>query len=176
MAKRKRAQEAKTIKTTAKDFQQAVREATGAKVRAKNASSSKSTAVSDFCMRSGFGKKPFGIILQLADMEDSKRDDTVRQILMGYELMGWGKQQDMFDDIGDRIAKAARAAEDEAKARKGQPKGSEGLPLDEAAKRFEANAHKAPKPPKATKPDDAPTVVFPDPPANNIAGLDSARA
>ena len=161
MAKRKKAKEQKTIKTTATEFQQAVREANGAKVRAKNASSSKSTAISDFCTRSGFGQKPFGIILQLADMEDSKRDDTVRQILMGYELMGWGKQQDMFDDIGERIASAARAAEADAKARKGQPKGVEGLPLDEAARRFEANAHKAPKPSQTV---DAPTVVFPDPP------------
>jgi len=165
MPRQKKAKEQKTIKTTAVDFQNAVREANGAKVRAKNASSSKSTAVSDFCNKSGFGKKPFGIILQLADMEDSKRDETVRQILMGYELMGWGKQKDMFDDIGDRIATAARAAEEDAKARKGHPKGSEGLPLDEAAKSFGQTAHKAPTPPRAERAEDAPAVVFPDPPA-----------
>lgn len=161
MARRKKAKEQKTIKTTAVDFQNAVRDANGAKLRAKNASSSKSTAVTDFCTKSGFAKKPFGIILQLAEMEDSKRDETVREILMGYELMGWGKQQDMFDDIGERIASAARAAEEEAKARKGHPKGSEGLPLDEAAKRFGQTAHKAQK---AQRSEDAPTVVFPDPP------------
>lgn len=176
MARRKKAKEQKTIKTTAAEFQQAVRDANGASLRAKNASSSKSTAVTDFCLKSGFAKKPFSIILQLEAMEDTKRDETVRQILMGYELMGWGKQQDMFDDIGDRIASAARAADEEAKAKKGQPKGSEGLPLDEAAKRFGKTAHKAPTPPKAQRSEDAPTVVFPDPPANNIAGLDSARA
>lgn len=167
MPRQKKAKEQKTIKTTATDFQNAVREANGAKVRAKNASSSKSTAVSDFCTKSGFAKKPFGIILQLAEMEDSKRDETVRQILMGYELMGWGKQQDMFDDIGERIASAARAAEEDAKAKKGQPKGSEGLPLDEAAKRFGANAHKAPK---AQRSEEAPAVVFPDPPARDTTG------
>lgn len=170
MARRKKAKEPKTIKTTAAEFQQAVREANGAKVRAKNASSSRSTAVSDFCIRSGFAKKPFGIILQLADMEDAQRDDTVRQILMGYELMGWGAQKDMFDDIGDRIAAATRAAQEEAKAKKGEPKGSEGLPLDEAAKKFGQTAHKAPKPPKAQRSEDAPTVVFPDPPAASQSG------
>jgi hypothetical protein len=165
MARRKKAKEPKTIKTTAAEFQQAVREANGASVRAKNASSSKSTAVTDFCTKSGFANKPFGIILQLEAMEDIKRDETVRQILMGYELMGWGKQQDMFDDIGDRIAAAKKAAEEEDWKKARPNKGSEGLPLDEAAKRFGQTAHKAPSPPKAQRSEDAPTVVFPDPPA-----------
>lgn len=167
MARRKKAEEPKTIKTTAKDFRNAVSEVNGAKTRAKNASSSKSTAVTDFCLRSGFGKKAFGAIVAMNDMDEFKRDDFMRQMLMGYELMGWGTQKDMFDDIGERIAAATRAAEDDEKARKGQPKGSEGLPLDQAAKKFGETAHKAPR---AKRSESEPTVVFPDPPARDTTG------
>ncbi|GEP06845.1 hypothetical protein [Methylobacterium oxalidis] len=130
MARANKSSAPKTIKTTAKAFKDAIVDASGAGQRSSNASRNKSNAISGYCTKSGLSKKAFGIVLQLHGMEEMKRDDTVRQILMGYELMGWGKQGDLLDDVGAMIQAAAKAAAADEAARNRLMKGSPGLPLE----------------------------------------------
>ena len=67
-----------TIKTTASQFQAAIREAAAASQEAKSSSFAKSTAISEFCERSGFSKTAVRFILQLHALDDElKRDQRL---------------------------------------------------------------------------------------------------
>lgn len=132
MARKKKGASPKTIKTTAAQLQDAIRDAAGAKQRAINANANKTNALADYALKSGFSKRALALGLELHNLEDIKRTDLVRELLMIHQMMGWGEQADLFDDVGQQIAQAAERAEADAKARKGQPK--EGLPLEALAK------------------------------------------
>ena len=143
MPRKKKGASPKTIKTTATQLQDAIREAAGAAQRAKNAGSNKSTTLSDYCAKSGLPSKSVKLILDCHNMEDIKRQDFIRGFLMCCQLMGYGDQGDLLDDVGKMIADAAKAAEAEEKSRRGLAQGSPGLPLDEAEREFSKNAPKA---------------------------------
>ena len=130
MARKPKGASPKAIKTTAKDLQAAMRDAAGAKQRASNAQANKSSALQDYAQKSGFSGAALNFGLKLHSMEDIKRTDLVREILMIHQMMGWGEQADLFDDIGAQIAEAAKRAEEAEKARQGKPKGEPGLPLE----------------------------------------------
>jgi hypothetical protein len=134
MAKPKKGASPKIIKTTAKDLQAAIKEAAGAKLRAKNASVSKSTGLTDYRTKSGFSGRALSLGLELHAMDDIKRTDLVRELLMIHQMMGWGEQSDLFDDIGAQITEAAKRAEDAEAKRQGKPTGTESLPLEALAK------------------------------------------
>ena len=128
MAGKKKGASPKAIKTTAKDLQDVIRDAAGAKQRATNANANKTNALSDYALRSGFSKRALALGLELNNLEDIKRTDFVREVLMIHQMMGWGEQADLFDDVGQQIAQAAERAEMDARSRKGNAQ--DGLPLD----------------------------------------------
>lgn len=130
MAGKKKGASPKTIKTTAAQLQDAIRDAAGAKQRAKNANANKTNALTDYALRSGFSKRALALGLELHNLEDVKRGDFMRELLMIHQMMGWGEQSDLFDDIGQQIAAATQRAEDEARSRRGEAKGTPGLPLE----------------------------------------------
>lgn len=133
MAKGKKGASPKVIKATAAQLQDAIRDAAGARQRAKNANENKTNALSDYALRSGFSKRTLALGLELHGMEDIKRTDFVRELLMIHAMMGWGEQSDLFDDIGAQIADAAKRAEDETKSRRGQASGTPSLPIEALA-------------------------------------------
>ncbi|MCJ2129249.1 hypothetical protein [Methylobacterium sp. E-045] len=157
MARKPKGATPKIIKTTAAQLQDAIRDAAGASQRAANANSNKSTALSDYCASSGLPAKSVKLILDCHKMEDLKRQDFIRGFLMCCQLMGYGDQGDLLDDVGQMIADAAAAAEADEKSRKGQAQGSPGLPLEEAEREFtKANAKaSAKREGKATTPSEA---------------------
>lgn len=134
----------RVIKTTAEEFQKAVSEASRHKDSAKTYTGYHGEAVKRFCERSGFSPKAFRIVQTFHAVPDEfKRDDLIREVLMGIELMGYGKQGDLFDDVQKRV-KALNDQEWEDAAPK-DGGASESLSLDEAEKAFEKNAGKARK-------------------------------
>ncbi|MCC0807537.1 hypothetical protein FPV16_15080 [Methylobacterium sp. W2] len=157
MARKLKGATPKVIKTTAAQLQDAIRDAAGASQRAANANSNKSTALSDYCAKSGLPAKSVKLILDCHKMEDVKRRDFVLGFLMAHQMMGWGEQSDLFDDVGKMISEATAAAEADEKSRKGQAQGSPGLPLEEAEREFTKNNAKASakREAKATTPSEA---------------------
>ncbi|GLS44395.1 hypothetical protein [Methylobacterium brachythecii] len=134
MATKKKGASPKVIKATSSGLQDAIRDAAGAKLRAKNAGANKATALGEYAKKSGFSNPVLGLVLKLHDWDDIKRTDFIRELLMAHDMMGWGKQSDLFDDIGEQIAEATKRAQDAENARKGKPTSTPGLPIEELAK------------------------------------------
>ncbi len=165
MAKSKKGASPKTIKATATDLQAAIRDAAGAKQRAANASANKSSALQDYAQKSGFSSTALAFGLKLHGMEDIKRTDLVREVLMIHQMMGWGEQSDLFDDVGAQIAAAAKRAEEADKASKGKASGTPGLPLESLANGIK---------PLDEKPTKRKSPAMPDAPA--VLGQEGASA
>ena len=124
----------RVVKTTADEFQKAMAEATRQKESARTYCGYQGAHVKNYCERSGFSPKAFKIVQGFHNIADEfKRDDIIREVLMGIELMGYGSQGDLFDDVRKKVAATQDAAWEVAKL---NPTGTPGLPLDEAEKAF----------------------------------------
>ena len=140
----------KVIQFTRSEFVEAIK----SNVRMKHEAADYSRRASEhkglFTARTGFSPKAFQILAAMWKMDDSlKAQDLMEEITMGFELLGFNDQGNLFDRVRERAErdvksdgpkKESAGGEDERDLRPGFLR--DAVPLDKAEKKF-AEANKA---------------------------------
>lgn len=140
--RRKKTDQPQTVQLKASELKRAVDDTIRLQSQQSEYGGFAGRAKKGFCERTKMDPTVFGWLVGLKKLDNPLRaQEMLRQLNAGAIILGLHDQGDLFDEASAR-AKAAQEADELPPARPG----GEGLPLDEAEKRFAENADKAPTP------------------------------
>jgi hypothetical protein len=152
MARGKQSAQQRTVKLKRSRFLEAVREAARIREQAKTYTGRHGAFVKDFTESTNYSKEAFAVIAKMNRMgDDLKRQFFMDEIIMGFEMMGWNDQGNLFARVDkvlrDRVdmdgdadggpGDDADEDDDEAPppgAQGARPLKQDGIPLELAAK------------------------------------------
>lgn len=152
----------RVIKMKSGELKAAIVEAARLKDQAKTYTGLHGSHVKNFTERTAYSSQAFAVLLKMERLgDDLKRRSLMDEIVMGFDLMGWNDQGDLFDRVQERLASRVEAEQDDPDDDADQPTDpdaiaageagvaplkQDGMPLVEAEKAFKRNARKAPAP------------------------------
>jgi len=135
----------RTIKLNANEFRKAVAEASRLKEQAASYNGFHGQHVKNYVERAGFSRQAFAVISKMDRLgDDLKRQSLMDEIVMGFELMGWNDQGNLFDRVQTKIENDVVDDEDQPAPTTGMKQ--DGLSMEEAERAFKKTQHLAPKP------------------------------
>lgn len=147
--RRKKEHVERTIKMNAGDFRKAVEEAHRLKDQTASYSGFLGQHTKAFVEKTGYSRQAFAFMVKLERLgDDLKRQSLMDEIVMGFEMMGWNDQGNLFDRVKTRMDNQIEPDKDEADEEDVRPAflKQNSMPLDEAEAAFEKTAHLAPQP------------------------------
>lgn len=146
----------RVIKIKPSEFRAAINEASRLKEQSASYSGFHGRHVKTFVERTGFSRHAFAVISKMEKLgDDLKRQSLMDEIIMGFDLMGWNDQGNLFDRVTAKlendVEKEDGEGDDEADADDKDlrpPFLQNAMPLDEAKEKFDA-AHEVAEAKKA---------------------------
>jgi hypothetical protein len=123
----------RTVRMKASELRKAMEESTRLRDQQSSYGGFLGNHVKNFTERTGYSRPAFAFIAKLHRLgDDMKRQQLIREVLMGVELMGWSDQGDLFDNIQSHI-------DEHAERDSGEEEDGEPDPAEAEAAQVEAN-------------------------------------
>lgn len=138
----------RVIKFTAGEFKKSIEEAARLKDQASSYAGFHGEHVKRFTEKTGFSRQAYAFLLKLHRLNDPlKQQSMMDEVVMGFELLGFNDQGNLFDRVQDRMERdVSEEPEEEEDLR--PPFMRNAKPLDEAEKAFGEKKVKPSKPKK----------------------------
>ncbi|MDZ5448908.1 hypothetical protein [Labrys sp. ZIDIC5] len=133
----------RVIKIKPSEFRAAINEASRLKEQSSSYSGFHGRHVKTFVERTGFSRHAFAVISKMEKLgDDLKRQSLMDEIIMGFDLMGWNDQGNLFDRVTAKLENDVEKEEGESEEDEDvdvRPSFLQNaMPLDEAKEKFDA--------------------------------------